>query len=76
MSKALLKCTRRWHARNKNVFEKSLRDITAVLDNHSVYYMVIGGLANAKWGNPKATLDIDITLWISEDKIKVLLSDH
>ena len=57
-----------------SVFEKSLRDITAVLDNHSVDYMVIGGLANAKWGNPRATLDIDITLWISEDKIKVLLS--
>ena len=57
-----------------NLFEQSLRDITALLNNHKIEYMVIGGLANAKWGNPRATLDIDITLWVGDQKIKSLLS--
>ncbi len=42
-----------------NLFEQSLRDISALLNNQKIDYMVIGGLANAKWGNPRATLDID-----------------
>ncbi len=36
--------------------------------------MVIGGLANAIWGNPRATLDIDITIWLPDQEIKSLLS--
>lgn len=36
--------------------------------------MVIGGLANAKWGNPRATLDVDITIWLPESEIQNLLS--
>ncbi len=31
--------------------------------------MVIGGLANAVWGVPRATLDIDLTLWVEEPAI-------
>ena len=25
--------------------------------------MVIGGMANAVWGNPRATVDVDVTIW-------------
>ena len=32
--------------------------------------MVIGGMANAVWGEPRSTLDIDITVWIAEEKIE------
>ena len=32
--------------------------------------MVIGGMANAIWGNPRATLDIDATLWVSNNEIE------
>ncbi len=28
--------------------------------------MVIGGMANAVWGEPRATLDIDVTIWFDE----------
>lgn len=36
--------------------------------------MVIGGLANAKWGLPRATLDIDITICIPDHEIENLIS--
>ena len=32
--------------------------------------MVIGGMANAVWGNPRSTLDIDVTIWINEADIE------
>lgn len=35
--------------------------------------MVIGGMANAVWGEPRATLDIDITIWIEDAKINTLI---
>jgi len=57
-----------------NPFESSLRNIADLLDNNKIEYMVIGGIANVKWGNPRATLDIDITIWIPDEKIKNLLS--
>lgn len=57
-----------------NIFEQSLQDITAILDENHIEYMIIGGLANAKWGYPRSTLDIDITIWISDDKIKNFIS--
>lgn len=35
--------------------------------------MVIGGMANAVWGEPRATLDIDITIWIEDARINRLI---
>ena len=32
--------------------------------------MVIGGLASAVWGNPRATLDIDVTIWVVDEHIQ------
>ena len=56
------------------VFEKALRDLSDVFKNENVPYMIIGGLANAIWGHPRATLDIDVTIWVSDDRIQRLLS--
>ena len=56
------------------LLEKALRDITALLEKHKIKYMVIGGLANAKWGQPRATLDIDITVWVADNEIKKIVS--
>lgn len=57
-----------------NIFENSLRDITAIFERHEIAYMVIGGLANAKWGHPRATLDIDITVWAPDHDIKTIFA--
>lgn len=57
-----------------NVFENALRNITAIFNRHDIAYMVIGGLANARWGHPRATLDIDITVWAPDREIKTILA--
>ncbi len=56
------------------LLEKALLDIAALFEKHKIEYMVIGGLANAKWGQPRATLDIDITVWVSDNEIKNVVS--
>ena len=57
-----------------NVFENALSDLSNVLKHQKVPYMIIGGLANAIWGHPRATLDIDVTIWVLDDQIQKLLS--
>jgi predicted nucleotidyltransferase len=42
--------------------EEALASLARLLDQHQLDYMVIGGLANAVWGEPRATLDIDVTI--------------
>jgi hypothetical protein len=49
--------------------ESALVMLAAVLDENRIPYMVIGGLANAVWGEPRATLDIDVTVWVDESAI-------
>ena len=43
--------------------EAALVAIARFLDAQRLPYMVIGGLANAVWGVPRATLDVDVTVW-------------
>lgn len=56
------------------VFAKALTELSRVFKNNHVPYMIIGGLANAIWGHPRATLDIDVTVWVLDDQIQKLLS--
>jgi hypothetical protein len=37
------------------------------LDDARLPYMLVGGQANAIWGEPRATLDVDVTIW-AEDR--------
>lgn len=43
--------------------------LARLLDSLRVPYMVIGGLANAVWGEPRATLDIDVTVWVPDSEL-------
>lgn len=54
--------------------ERTLLQIASFLEEHSVPYMVIGGIANLVWGLPRATIDVDVTVWVAEDDIPGLLS--
>ncbi len=56
------------------MFENALSDLSSILKNENVPYMIIGGLANAVWGNPRATLDIDVTIWVDSDEVQKTLS--
>jgi predicted nucleotidyltransferase len=55
------------------VFENALNDLSSLLKHQHVPHMIIGGLANAIWGHPRATLDIDVTVWVQDDQIQKLL---
>jgi hypothetical protein len=43
--------------------EQALSDLCRALEDSGVPYMLVGGQANAVWGEPRATLDIDVTVW-------------
>ena len=41
--------------------ERALIALARRLSEINVSYMLVGGMANAIWGEPRATLDIDVT---------------
>ena len=45
---------------------EALRDLAAFLERHHIRYMVIGGLANAVWGRPRATYDADVKVVLGD----------
>ena len=47
--------------------EEALVEITAFCDELSIPYMLIGGLAMAAWDEPRATLDVDVSVWIEPE---------
>ena len=44
--------------------ESALLEVASILDELRVPYMLIGGLAVSLWGEPRSTLDIDVSLWV------------
>lgn len=53
--------------------EQALVDLAQLLTGQAVGYMVIGGLAAAIWGEPRTTLDVDVTVWVPEGDIAALV---
>ncbi len=49
--------------------QRGLVELASLLDRLGIPYMVIGGVANAVWGEPRATLDIDATLWVEDPNV-------
>jgi predicted nucleotidyltransferase len=49
---------------------EALRELKDFLDQHSVRHLVIGGIANAVWGRPRATRDVDLKVLIGERTIE------
>jgi hypothetical protein len=48
---------------------QALADVKEFLDRHSIKHMVIGGIANAVWGRPRATRDADFKILIGDFSI-------
>lgn len=42
----------------------ALHRVVVELDKARIPYMVIGGVANLVWGVPRATFDVDLTVWV------------
>ena len=54
--------------------EGALVEITTILDQLRVPYMLIGGLAVSLWGEPRATLDVDLSLWVEPANLSSTVS--
>ena len=58
--------------------ETALVEITSFLDRSGLPYMLIGGLAVAMWGEPRATLDVDLSVWVDpagfDDAVQAILN--
>ena len=53
--------------------ETVLADLARRLEEVGTPYMVIGGLANAVWGSPRNTIDIDLTVVLDPAQANALL---
>src|SRR5438309_859443 len=52
---------------------EALQQISELLDAFNIPYMVIGGVANVAWGEPRSTQDIDITVAVDDDRVDELI---
>jgi hypothetical protein len=50
-------------------FEKTIINIAEFLKKEKIPYMIIGGVANLFWGEPRTTLDVDVTVKIKDENI-------
>ena len=49
--------------------ESALVEVASLLEEIGLPYMLIGGLAVALWGEPRATLDVDVSVFARADII-------
>ncbi len=51
-----------------NKLEGALKEVQDFLKKNGVPYMIIGGIGNLVWGEPRLTVDIDISVQVSDVK--------
>lgn len=49
-----------------NALERALGVLARFLEERRVPYMIIGGIANLVWGEPRSTLDVDASVLVEE----------
>ncbi|SRR5258708_1673004 len=54
--------------------ESAVVEVAGVLEQLAVPYMLVGGLAVASWGEPRTTLDVDLSVWAQNDLDSVVAS--
>lgn len=55
--------------------ESALLEVTGVLERIGVRYMLIGGLAVSLWGEPRSTLDVDVTVWVPAEDLQHAITE-
>lgn len=50
-----------------------LVEVSTHLDSCRVPYMVIGGIATTYWGEPRATLDVDLSVLVSDAELSMFV---
>ncbi len=51
----------------------ALSEVKTFLDQHQLKHFIIGGIANAIWGRPRATLDADFKLLLGDFSLEQLV---
>lgn len=49
--------------------DRAIHAITELLESLSTHYAIVGGIANAVWGEPRATIDVDVTVSVENDQL-------
>lgn len=49
-----------------NALERAIRTLVQLLECQQVPYMVIGGIANLVWGEPRSTLGVDVSVLVED----------
>jgi hypothetical protein len=49
--------------------DRAISAITHLLDSLGIEYAIVGGIANAVWGEPRATIDVDVTVSVEADDL-------
>ena len=49
-----------------NALERAIGALARFLEERRVPYMIIGGIANLVWGEPRSTLDVDVAVLVEE----------
>jgi hypothetical protein len=57
-----------------SALEAALAKVHDALTQDGIPYMVIGGIAVAQWGVPRATLDVDVTVWVDEPRLVAVVN--
>lgn len=50
--------------------DAALFEMTGLLDELHLDYMLIGGLAVGLWEEPRVTLDVDLTIWVEPEEFE------
>ena len=54
--------------------ERTIIDIAKFLKKEKVPYMIIGGIANLFWGEPRTTLDVDVTVKVKNKNVSEFIA--
>ncbi|MGH9411868.1 MAG: nucleotidyl transferase AbiEii/AbiGii toxin family protein [Vicinamibacterales bacterium] len=52
------------------VLDRAIHAITQLLESEHIEYAIVGGIANAVWGEPRATVDVDVTVSVDERAVR------
>jgi hypothetical protein len=53
---------------------RAVVDIATALESLRIDYMIVGGIANAVWGEPRATIDVDVTVSVENPGLSTAIA--
>jgi hypothetical protein len=56
------------------LLERAVVEIAAALESMRIDYMIVGGIANAVWGEPRATIDVDVTVAVEHPGLSAAIA--